>query len=445
MLMEMIDIMVLSTSLPQIAYDFKINPIQLKVAISIYLLTLGMFIPCASWVSDKYGTLKVLSLATVGFILASTACGLSHNETELVIFRAFQGACGAFTVPVSRIIMVRMYPKNIISAMSFISTIVVMGPLLGPLIGGAITTWLNWRIIFFVNIPVGMFALWSLLHYFPKILPISVPKFDLFGFVMISSSLALLLFVMDTLTDQSIDLTTKIVSFILGILFLFCYILHVRKCSNPVINLRLFKNPSFRFFAIMNTITRLFLMGYSFLYPLYLQTKLGFSPFNSGLSILPMLVGVWVAKRFVKSLLSKLSFQKFILIMLLLILVTNLLLVVIFLYFNLYIFMITIFLMGWALSGLNISLDTGVYKSLKPEDIAAGTTINSAIIQLGSSFAIAIIASVLMTSSLNFQLQWDTIIPNYSYSTYVFISAVATIWMIYILIKTRNINLVDHA
>ncbi|MCF6764938.1 MFS transporter [Thiotrichales bacterium 19S3-7] len=436
MIMELIDTSVLNTALPQIAFDFKINPIQLKIAITIYLLTLGMFIPCATWVADRFGVIRILSIATLGFIISSVACGISQGETTLVIARAFQGIFGAFVMPIGRLIMVRLFPHKLVSALSFMATIIIIGPLLGPIIGGAITTWLNWRVIFFINVPIGIFAIWALRRFFPKLRQPLKTQFDLLGFIMLSISLALMLFVLDTLVEPSINWKFKFIAICISISLMITYTIYALKKENPIVNIRLFKDPLFRFFANMNILLRLFLMGFNFLFPLYLQTKHGYSAFASGMVMFPIVTGSWIAKRTIKSLLNRWLYKRFMIILLVLIFCINLLLAINFLYFSLMTLIILGFILGWAISSFITLTNTGVYKGLDEESVAAGTTINSAIIQLGSSFAVAIIASVLIASSGNFDLNWNTALPDYSYFIYMLVSSLGVISMLIYTIRS---------
>ena len=432
MLLELIDTSVLNTALPQIAFDFHINPIQLKIAVTIYLLTLGMLIPCATWVADRFGIVRVLFISIIGFLVSSIFCGLSTGVISLVVARAFQGAFGAFAMPVGRLIMVRLFPDRLVTTLSFMATIIVIGPLLGPIIGGAVTTWLNWRVIFFINIPIGLFSLFCLNRFFPKMKRVKPEgQFNYLGFILLSIGLVLLLSFLDTLVDDRLSATLKLSIFAISLLSFISYFFHARKKRFPIIKLQLFKEKVFQFFIIQNSLMRLFLMGFPFLFPLFLQTKFHYSAFSSGMTLFPMLIGSWLSKQTVKPLLKHLLYQKFIIILLSLIFVLNILIAITFLYFNLIIFIILSFFIGWSISGLITILNTGVYKGLSEENVSAGTTINSAVIQLGSSFAIAIIATVLIASSGNLVLDWNTALPNISYASVKCSSNVAdTSWLI---------------
>src|SRR5690606_5161976 len=153
---------------PQIAESFQINAINLKVAITVYLLSLGLFIPASSWLSDHLGAKKLLIISVSGFVISSIACGLSTNIVLLVIFRALQGIFGAFTMPVARLAMVRIFKGNMLAAMSVIAVVVTIGPMMGPLVGGFLTTYVSWRAIFFINMPIGILAIILIHLYLPN-------------------------------------------------------------------------------------------------------------------------------------------------------------------------------------------------------------------------------------------------------------------------------------
>ena len=157
MLMEMLDASILNTSLPQIAKSLHSNPIALKVAITTYLLTLGIFIPVSSWLVDRLGEPRTLILAIVIFLLSSLGCALSVNLCMLVVFRLCQGIGGGCLAPVARLVLVRVYgSQHTVKAMAQISSMTLLGLFLGPVLGGAITTYFGWRWIFLINFPFGL-------------------------------------------------------------------------------------------------------------------------------------------------------------------------------------------------------------------------------------------------------------------------------------------------
>ena len=204
MMMESLDRSALNTSLPQIAYSLQVNPINLKIAITIYLLTLGAFIPVASWFSDRFGIKRILSFSIIGFLLMSIFCGISTGLIMITIFQALQGLFAAFTMPLARLLIVRLFSHDYVRAMATIGPLMLIGSMLGPLVGGMITTWLNWRFIFFLNVPLGLLAIFAIYHYFPKSKTRRVAKFDYLGFLILGSGLLLTLFAIDTIVDINI-------------------------------------------------------------------------------------------------------------------------------------------------------------------------------------------------------------------------------------------------
>src|SRR3990167_7854832 len=200
--MEMLDSTVLNTALPQIAKAIHNNPIELKVALTFYLLSLGIFIHISGWLADPFGAKRILQIAVVIFVVGSIGCGLSVNLANLVLFRIIQGIGGAFMMPVGRLVLLRtMGKEGIVLATPKVATIGLIGSSIGPVIGGALTTYLSWRWIFFLNIPVGILMQWSISRFFPDIPPEKTEPFDFFGFVLFGAGLALLLFSLDVIVD----------------------------------------------------------------------------------------------------------------------------------------------------------------------------------------------------------------------------------------------------
>lgn len=204
MMMESLDGSALNTSLPQIAYSLQVNPINLKIAITIYLLTLGTFIPVASWFTDRFGIKHILSFSIIGFLLMSIFCGISTSLIMITVFRTLQGLFAAFTMPLARLLIVRLFSHDYVRAMATIGPLMLIGSMLGPLVGGMITTWINWRFIFFLNVPLGLLAMFAIYQFFPKSKTRGVPKFDYLGFLILGAGLFLALFSIDTIEQLSI-------------------------------------------------------------------------------------------------------------------------------------------------------------------------------------------------------------------------------------------------
>lgn len=431
-LIELIDGSALNTALPQIANSLHVNPISLKIAITVYLLTLGLFIPASGWLSDKIGSKKLLIISIVGFITSSFACGFSTNIIGLVIFRAIQGMFGAFTVPVARLAMVRIFKNNMLTAMSIIAVIATLGPMLGPLVGGVITTYISWRMIFFINIPIGIFAIILIYIYLPNTIKDKQNRFDLKGFIFIGISISLLMLFIDLLMDSKISLSIRMIPLIISIILFSLYIKHALSLKdNAVIDIYIFKNKSFKYFTIINTSTRLLIMGMMFIFPLYLQTKQGFNAFESGVSIMAFIIPAWYIKKLVKPTLKKTHYYKFFIINITLLAITYLLIATIILHFNLIAFLIALTILGACFGMFTIIINAGIYNSIDDNlQMSSATIINSTIIQLTSAFAISWVGIILATFSGIASLNFNSTI---SFSAFAWTQVIYSIGLLLIL------------
>jgi EmrB/QacA subfamily drug resistance transporter len=430
MTMEMLDAGALNTSLPQIALSLQVNPISLKIAITTYLLALGAFIPMASWVSDRFGLTRVMYLAITGFLLASIVCGAAQNLVILTIARAFQGIFGAFMMPLARLTIVRVFKERLTETLSKTAPIVLFGAMIGPIVGGTVTTVLNWRFIFFINVPIGLLIMGLMLLFFPKLEQMAVKKFDLLGFLLLAIALSLTLFAVDTVIDLDINMYWKLGSLFLAIALFLTYFFHSKAIKFPVINLNVFRKKMFSANLFYSAMIRIFTQGLSFLIPLYVQTVLHYSAFESGLTIGPFLIGALLAKFSVQYLVKNLSHKKLLSLLLLIFIGAQLVLSYFLLKFDIVACSIILMVIGWCSGIFFPTINTAIYKPLTTENLSVGITINSAVIQLTGSFTIAIIALILIISSQSFHLNWDQVLPKYAYATVLWINTVVVFFML---------------
>src|SRR6516162_5275929 len=181
--MENMDSTVIATSLPAIGRDLGEDPIALKLALTSYLLSLAVFIPLSGWVADRFGARTVFRAAIVVFTLGSAACGFAHSLLHFVLFRIVQGIGGAMMVPVGRLVILRIVPKaDLISALAWLTIPALLGPVIGPPLGGFITTYFNWRWIFYVNVPIGALGLILTWKFITNIVEADTPPLDKIGF-----------------------------------------------------------------------------------------------------------------------------------------------------------------------------------------------------------------------------------------------------------------------
>src|SRR5712675_1743968 len=195
MFMQNLDSTVIATALPTIAQSLGESPLQLNVAITCYLLSLAVFIPISGWTADRFGARRVFTGAIIVFTLGSIGCGFSNSLWMLVLFRIVQGMGGAMMVPVGRLVLLRTVPKSeLVRAMSYVSVPALIGPVIGPPLGGFIVTYASWHWIFFINIPIGMIGVVLVRLFIDNIRETIVRPFDLRGFVLTGIGLASLAF-----------------------------------------------------------------------------------------------------------------------------------------------------------------------------------------------------------------------------------------------------------
>jgi len=247
LLIELLDASVLNTVLPVIAESLHDNPIDLKIALTSYLFSVGIFIPMSGWLAERIGPQRCLMLAMSLFTFGSIGCGLSTTLTTLVVFRIFQGIGGAFMMPTGRMVMLQMFGRDgMVAASARIGLIGMLGPGLGPLVGGFLATYFSWRLIFFINIPWGLVGFYLILTYFPTLPSVPRRPFDLKGFVLLGVSLASLLFVLDVLVHPGVYLSLKVMAFAVSVICFVAYFFHGRRIKMPIITNDIWIKPQLR-------------------------------------------------------------------------------------------------------------------------------------------------------------------------------------------------------
>jgi EmrB/QacA subfamily drug resistance transporter len=295
--MENLDSTVLSTSLPAIAADLHEDPIALKLALTSYLLSLAVFVPISGWVADKYGARTVFMAAIAVFTGGSMLCGLSHSLPEFVLYRIVQGLGGAMMVPVGRLVILRSVEKSeMISALAWLTIPALIGPVIGPPLGGFITTYLHWRWIFYVNVPVGMLGLALTWRFIANVTEVHTPPLDKTGFALTGLGLSAFIFGLALLGENAGPLTAGLILTATGLAFCAAYVWHARRTKDPVIDLRLLRIATFRAGVIGASFFRIGVGAIPFLLPLMLQLSFGLSPFQAGMVTFAAAAGALIMK-----------------------------------------------------------------------------------------------------------------------------------------------------
>lgn len=281
--MENMDSTVLSTSLPLIAKDLGESPITLKLALTTYLISLAVFIPVSGWIADRFGTRNVFRTAIGVFVVSSICCGISTNLPELVIARFVQGMGGAMMVPVGRLALLKSVEKrDMVRALNYLTIPALVGPVLGPPLGGFITTYWHWRWIFFINIPIGVLGFILATKFIPDLYEDEVPPLDVKGFLLSGFGLSILMLGLSTIGRHLIPTPLALGLVAIGAALIVAYLRHAKGIAHPLLRLDLFRIPTFRAGVGGGTLFRIGVGATPFLLPLMLQLGFGMTPLESG-------------------------------------------------------------------------------------------------------------------------------------------------------------------
>src|SRR5687768_8756056 len=306
---ENMDSTVLSTSLPAIAADLGTDPIALKLALTAYLLALAVFIPVSGWVADRFGARRTFVASVAVFLVGSLACAASDTLAQMVAARFLQGAGGALMVPVGRLVLLRTVPKNeLVKAISWLTIPALVAPILGPPLGGAISTYADWRWIFLINLPMGLVGLWLGWKFVPDLRE-PVQPLDWLGFVLTGGGLALSLLGFSTLGRHLLSTEVAAGALVVGLLALVAYVFHARRHPHPLLDLTLFRCRTFRASVIGGSVFRIGVGATPFLLPLMLQLGFGMTPLESGLLTFASAAGAMVMKTMAATVLRRFGFR----------------------------------------------------------------------------------------------------------------------------------------
>jgi EmrB/QacA subfamily drug resistance transporter len=295
--MEGLDSSIIGTSLPPIAESLAVSPQALSMAITGYLLSLAVFIPMSGWIADRFGARKVYCAAIVIFTIGSALCGFATDLGTMVAMRILQGFGGAMMTPVGRLILARSFPKEkLMTAMNYMGIPALVGPMLGPVIGGFITTYFSWHWIFFINIPIGIVLVGLTLWLIDDIAMPRPPAFDIKGFIIVGSGLACAQLAIESLGRDIVPGWGQALLFVLAAIILLAYWHHARSHPSPVLDLSLFRIRTFRVSVTWGSVSRMGIGAVPFLLPLLFQAGFGLDPLHSGLLTFVTTVGAFLMR-----------------------------------------------------------------------------------------------------------------------------------------------------
>ena len=309
--MEGFDSAVILTSLPQMAADLGQSPLRLSLAVSAYLIALAILIPISGWVADRFGARRVYCASILVFVAGSLWCGFSHSFVSLVVGRFVQGMGGAMMGPVGRLILTRGVEKRaLVSVMNYMLLPGIVGPTVGPVVGGFITTYASWRWNFFINVPIGALGLIMAWRFIPASAPTAQARFDWLGFLLVVTAAAAVQTLIEAFGHQ---LLPAPVLAGLGVLVAVCaglYVGHARQSVAPLIDPALFRIRSFSVAILAGSLARAGVFSTQILLPTLLQLQFGYSAFHSGLLTFLVSAGTFVVRPCISFVLARFGFRR---------------------------------------------------------------------------------------------------------------------------------------
>jgi EmrB/QacA subfamily drug resistance transporter len=397
--MQALDSTIVNTAVPGIASALAVTPLSMRTALTSYVLTLAIFIPASPWLCDRFGTRRVFGAAILVFAFGSLLCGLAQTLPQLVGARVLQGLGGAALMPVGRYVLARSIAKReFVAAMATVATFGLLGSVLGPLLGGALVEYTSWRLIFLINVPVGIAGYLLNRREMPDYRLDKSRRFDMLGFLLFAGASALLLMAAETaggVGDWPLVGLYALLAIVLGA----TYIWHSRRTEYPVTDLKLLRVRSVAVSLAGNLFTRLGVSGMFLLLVLFLQIGCGWSPLMAGMMMVPQALGAITVKQLVHRLLARFGYRR--------LLLANSVIVAIMLcsfamlspLTPMWVTAAMVYVYGAAMSLQYTSMNTLAYVDLDIQHASMASSMASTAQYLSMSFGIAL-ASLLMEAFL---------------------------------------------
>jgi len=398
--MENMDSTVITTSLPAIAADIGEPPLALKLALTSYLVSLAVFIPISGWVADRLGSRTVFAAAIVVFMAGSVLCAFADSLPYFVVARFVQGMGGAMMVPVGRLAIMRAIPKHeYVAALNYLTIPALLGPVVGPALGGAITLYFHWRWIFIINVPISILGLFLVLRHIPNFRETRVPPFDLRGFALSSVGLSVLMLGLSALGGHLMPLAAALACIASGSVALLLYGRYALRAPHPVIDLRLFRRQTFGDGVLVGSLFRIGIQSTPFLLPLLFQVGFGLDPLQSGLLTCATAVGAMFVKAVSIAILRRYGFRTVLVVNGVLCALT----VGMFAAFTAttpHVVIIVLLLLSGCLRSLQFTaLQALTFAEIEQPDMSQAASISSMLQRLAQSMGIAVAAYVLQLAS----------------------------------------------
>lgn len=394
--MQALDTTIVNTAIPAMAVQLNENPLQMHGVIVAYVLSVAACIPLSGWLADRFGIRNIYLSSMVIFSLASLGCGLSQNLEQLLFFRVIQGIGGALLMPVGRLALLKLIPRSqFLSAMSLMSLAGLIGPLMGPTLGGWLVEVTTWHWIFLINIPMGILGMIMTFKVMPNQKEPTVKTFDLSGFVLLMIAMVGLSLGIENIAASQYSGFVSIVLLIAGAIATIAYAYHAHTHQNALFHGRLFRYKIFSIGVLGNFFARLGSNAIPFILPLMLQVAFGFEPFNTGLMMIPMVLGSLFSKPMIRPLIQRVGYRRFLL--------TNTILVglciasfsLMTVATPLWLKVLHLFIFGTLNSLQFVGMNTLTLKDLPQHDASSGNSFLSMIMMLSMSIGVALAGTLI--------------------------------------------------
>jgi EmrB/QacA subfamily drug resistance transporter len=396
--METLDSTVIVTALPRMAVAFDSSPVRLSLGLTAYIITLAIVIPASGWIADRLGTRNVFCGAIGLFTVASVLCGFSNSVPEFVLARILQGVGGAMMSPVGRLVVLRSTErKDLVRVMNFVTLPGLIGPIVGPPVGGFITTYLSWRYIFFLNVPVGLFGMALVFGLIRNFYGTTRRPFDIIGFVLNGLALSTLIYGMDLLGNRGVGSGGAILV-VVGLALGAAAIWYALRARHPLLDLGALRVRSFNVVNAGGSFFRLAISGPTFLLPLLFQVGLGMTAFASGLLLLVHAGGDFAAKLVTTRFIRIYGFRAVLLWTTVLFAVTIGACAAFTVSTPLWVILPLLFVSGVCRSLQMTSQTAFQFAEIPPEGVTAASTLSSALLQIVRAIGVALAATVLSVS-----------------------------------------------
>ena len=401
--MQALDSTIVNTAIPAMAVQLSENPLQMHGVIVAYVLSVAACIPLSGWLADRFGIRNIYLSAMVIFSLASLGCGLSQNLEQLLFFRVIQGIGGALLMPVGRLALLKLIPRSqFLSAMSLMSLAGLLGPLMGPSLGGWLVEVSTWHWIFLINIPMGILGMIMTLKVMPNQKEPTVKHFDLSGFILLMVAMVGLSLGIENIASPQYSHWVSLSLLIVGVIATCSYAYHAHSHQNALFHGRLFRYKLYSIGVLGYFFARLGSNAIPFLLPLMLQVAFGFEPFITGLMIIPAVLGSLFSKPIVRPLIQHVGYRRFLL--------TNTVLVgLCIISFSLmtaatplWLKVLHLFVFGTLNSLQFVGMNTFTLKDLPQQDASSGNSFLSMIMMLSMSMGVALAGTLINTFEQHF-------------------------------------------